>query len=223
MQRRALLAIACASAAAWALVAVPGGRVGAEPPPPETILPAPLVEAVGKAATPWMRAQLARLRGLLKPAKRPRSLVVARLRLVIAQGSGHVWFVTYRSRGGHLCGLTFESRPFSSGWVTGGLPCSGPCGQTCSSGTIADLDAGWLAYSATTPTSSDGFRLTMTDGSRLRFRLTGPSVRGAPDRRVVLIQLTTKASVVLAEALRADEVIASQAYAPSSRPSAARR
>lgn len=214
MKRRAMLAVVCASAAACALVAVAGGSVGEQPPPPETILPAPPVEAVGKAATPWMRAQLARLRGPLRPAQRPRSLVVARLRLVLAQGNGHIWFVTYRSRGGHLCGLTFESQPFSSGWGTGGLPCSGPCGQICSSGTIADLDAGWLAYSATTPTSSDGFRLTMTDGSRFRFPLTGPSVRGAPDRRVVLIQLTTKASVVLAEALRADEVIASQAYAP---------
>ena len=213
MQRRGLLAIVCASVAACALVAVAGGGVGEEPPP-ETILPAPPVEAVGRAATPWMRAQLARLRGPLRPAQRPRSLVVARLRLLLAQGSGHVWFVTYRSRGGHLCGVTFESQPFSAGWGTGGLPCGGPCGQICSSGTVADLDAGWVAYSATTPTSSDGFRLTMSDGSRFRFPLTGPPVRGAADRRVVLIQLTTKASVVLAEALRSDEVIASQAYVP---------
>jgi hypothetical protein len=214
MQRRALLAIVCASAAAYAPVAVARESVGKGPSPPETILPPPPVEAVGKAATPWMRTQLARLRGPLRPAQGPRSLVVARLRLLLAEGSGHAWFVTYRSRGGHLCGSTFESQPFSSGWTTGGLPCSGPCGQICTSGTVADLDAGWLVYSATAPTTCDGFRLTLTDGSRFRFPLTGPSVRGAPDRRVVLVQLTTKASVVVAEALRGDEVIASQSYLP---------
>lgn len=210
MRRLALFAIVCASTAVSAPVAVAREGLGDATPPPETILPAPPVEAVGKPATPWMRTQLARLRGPLRPARRPRSLVVARLRLLLPAGVGHVWFVTYRSRGGHLCGSTFESQPFSSGWTTGGLPCGQLCGQICTSGTVADLDTGWLAYSATAPATSDGFRLTTTDGSSFRFPLTGPSVRGAPNRRVVLIQLATKASVALAEALRGDEVIASQ-------------
>lgn len=215
MRRRALLAIVCASAAAGVLGVVAHASVGEEPPAPETILPAPPVEAVGKPASPWMRAQVARLRGSLRPARHPRSLVVARLRLLLAEGSGHVWFVTYRTRERRLCGLTFETQPFSSGWTTGGLPCGGPCTQICTSGTIADPDAGWLAYSATAPTSCDGFRLTMSDGSRFRFPLTGPSVHGDPARRVVLIQILTKASVVLAEALQGDAVVASESYAPS--------
>jgi hypothetical protein len=214
MMRRALLAIVCASAAACLLGTIAGGSAAQEPPP-ETILPAPPVETVGKSATPWMRTQLKRLRGPLRPARRPRSLVVARLRLVLPQGSGHVWFMTYRSRAGRLCGVTFESRPFSSAWQTGGLPClSGLCGAICTSGTTADLVAGWLAYSATAPISADGFRLTMTDGTRFRFPLTGPTVRGAADRRVVLVQLPTKASVAAAEALRGDDVIASESYTP---------
>lgn len=215
MQRQALPAIVCASGVACLAVAVAHGSTAQQPPPPETILPAPAVEAVGRAATPWMRTQVKRLRGPLRPASHPRSLVVARLRLALSQGSGHVWFVTYRSRAGRLCGVTFESRPFASAWATGGLPClSGQCGAICSSGTTADPEAGWLAYSATAPRSADGFRLTMTDGSRFRFPLTGPPVRGAEDRRVVIVQLSSKSSVALAEALQGEQVIASQSYAP---------
>jgi hypothetical protein len=213
-ERRVRLAIVCLSATVCAPVALARAAAGEEPPPPETILPAPAVVAVGKPATPWMGAQLARLRGPLRPSRRPRSLVVARLRLLLARGSGHVWFVTYHSRAGNLCGVTFESQPFSSGSGTGGLPCGGRCGQICTSGSVADLDAGWLAYSATAPTTSDGFRLTMTDGSRFRFPLTGPPVRNAGDRRVVLVQVPTKLSVMLAEALRGDDVVASQSYSP---------
>ncbi len=83
MQRRALLAIVCVSVAACAPLAVARGSVGGEPPPPETVLPAPPVEAVGKAATPWMRAQLARLRGPLRPARRPPAHNDRRLEILI--------------------------------------------------------------------------------------------------------------------------------------------
>jgi hypothetical protein len=215
MQRQAAFAIVCASALACLTVAAARGSIAQQPPPPETVLPAPPVETVGKAATPWMRTQLKRLRGPLRPASHPRSLVVARLRLALSQGSGHVWFVTYRSRAGRLCGVTFESRPFASAWATGGLPClGGQCGAICTSGTTADPDAGWLAYSATAPKSADGFRLTMTDGSRFRFPLTGPLVTGAEDRRVVIVQVSSRASVSLAEALQGEQVVASQSYTP---------
>jgi len=111
--------------------------------------------------------------------------------------------------------MTFESQPGSSASATGGLPClPGLCASICSSGTTSDLDEGWLAFSATAPASADGFRLTLADGSRFRFPLAGPVVSGARDRRVVLVQVTTKASVTLAEALHGDEVVASQSFTP---------
>jgi hypothetical protein len=214
MKRRVLLAIVCSSAATCTVVAVADGSVGEEPPPPETILSAPPVEAVGKAPPHGCASSLRGCAVHSDPLDALDRLWSRGSDCCLPIGADTSWFVTYRSRAGRLCGVTFESQLFSSGCGTGGLACTEPCGQICASGGFADRDAGWLAYSATAPTSSDGFRLTLTDGSRLRCPLTGPSVRGAPGRRLVLAQVTTKASVVLAEALRGDEVIASQAYAP---------
>ena len=211
MRKRGSLLVVPAAVVALALA----HAVAADdlPPPPEVILPAPAVEAVSRPATPWMRNRLARLHGALRPARHVRTIVVARLRLALVQGNGHVWFVAYRSRGGGLCGVTFESQPGSWAMATGGLSCRPEmCGPLCLGGSIADPTAGWLAFSATAPASADGFRLTLSDGSKARFPLTGPTVPGARERRIVLAQLMIKTSITLAEALHGDEVIASQSF-----------
>src|SRR5919108_6213569 len=94
--------------------------------PPETVLPAPAVVTVGHVPTPWMRSQMHRLSGPLKPARHPRALVIARLKLTSTPEL--VWFVTYRTRGGALCGLMLDAGPGTRGLITGGLPCTGQCG-----------------------------------------------------------------------------------------------
>jgi hypothetical protein len=215
MRRRVGLAIGCAIAGSLAVVPFAGGGLRDQT---ETVLPTPPVEAVGKAATPWMRTFLRRpaaLPGPLAPAARPHATIAARLRTELPGGTGRLWFLTYRSRAGRLCGMLFESDPSgpASGGGTGGLPCyRGLCAAICAGSGIQNYDDRWFAYSATVPAASDALRLTMADGSRFRFSLVGPRVRGALGRRVVLAFLPTTGDVVLVEALRADEVIASQSY-----------
>jgi hypothetical protein len=182
------------------------------PPPAEVVLPTPPVVTLAKLPTPWMRKDLAGLHGPLTPAKRARARIVARLKLTLPQGSGHVWFVTYRTRARHLCARTFESQPGSSTGGSGGLSCGGSCGDICEAVQIIDNANHWLAWSGTVPSRADGARLTLDDGSRYRFSLVGPQVAGARDRRIVLVQVPVDRNISLVEALQGDTTIASQAY-----------
>jgi hypothetical protein len=206
MRRSAVLLLAILAAGARA------GLVTADAPP-DTVLSAPAVVAVGRAPTPWMRSQLHRLSGPLKPARHPRSLVIARLRLTIPSAAEYVWFVTYRSRSHALCGVMLDAAPGTRGLTTGGLPCSGQCGALCVAGTISDGQK-WLAFVATVPVAADSLRATLADGTRFRFPLTGPPVFGARDRRVVIGELPSAQSITLLEALQGDTVVASQALQP---------
>src|SRR5438067_1550920 len=124
MRRSAVLPIAILAAAALA-------ESGTADAPPETVLPAPAVVAVGHSPTPWMRTQLRRLPGPLRPARHPRALVIARLRLTIPSTPEHVWYVTYRGRSRALCGVMLDAASGTTGLTTGGLPCSGGCGALC--------------------------------------------------------------------------------------------
>src|SRR5436309_7570979 len=175
MRRRAVLPLAIVAAGALA-------GSGSADAPPETVLPAPAVVAVGHVPTQWMRTQLRRLPGPLRPARHPRALVIARLKLRSA--TEHVWFVTYRTRGGALCGVMLDAGPAVGGLTTGGLPCLGQCGALCMAGITSDGQK-WQAFVATVPVAADSLRATLADGNKFRFPLTGPSVFGARDRRVV--------------------------------------
>ena len=213
MVRRRVLLVAPAVVLV-ALGAAVGAAADEAPPPAEVVLTTPPVETLGKMPTPWMRQELAGLHGPLRPAKRSRARIVARLKLALPQGSGHVWYVTYRTRAGRLCGMTFESQPGSSAGASGGLPCVGSCPDICGGGQLIDHTNHWLAWSGTVPSRADGARLTLDDGSRFRFSLVGPQVRGALDRRVVLVQVPVDRNISLVEALQGDATIASQAYGP---------
>jgi hypothetical protein len=204
MRRSAVLLLVIAAAAA-----LPGS--GVSDPPPETVLPAPAVVAVGHGPTPWMRTQLRRLSGPLKPARHPRALVIARLKLQSAPV--RVWFVTYRARGGALCGLMLDAGTGVQGLTTGGLPCTGQCGAMCIAGTTSDGQK-WQAFVATVPFAADSLRATLADGTIFRFPLTGPAVFGARDRRVVIGELPSAQSLTLVEALQGDTVVASQSFSP---------
>jgi hypothetical protein len=202
-------------AAALSLACTAGARADEQPPPPEVVLSTPPVETLAKAPTPWMRTQLTSLQRSLRPARRAHPRVLARLKLELPRGSGHIWFVTYRSRSGRLCGVTFESQPGSSSWATGGLPCTGSCQEICAGAGMVDHTDHWTAWSGTVPSMANGARFTFSDGSRFRFSLVGPRIRGALDRRVLLVQLPVdRDDFALVEALQGDAVIASQSYAP---------
>jgi hypothetical protein len=200
--------------AAFPLVIVVAGALaglaGADSPP-ETVLPAPAVVTVGHGPTPWMRAQLRKVTGPLKPARRPRTLVIARLKLTSTPEL--VWFVTYRARGRALCGVMFDAGSGVSGLATGGLPCLGQCGALCMGGTTSDGQK-WEAFVATVPVAADSLRATVSDGTKFRFPLTGPPVFGARDRRVVIGDLPTAQTLTLVEALQGETVLASQTLQP---------
>jgi hypothetical protein len=179
-------------------------------PPPETVLAAPPIVAVGHAPTPWMRSQIRRLKGTLGPARRPRTLVLARLRLAAAPPPTHVWFATYRSRSQTLCGVMFDSGPGFSGLATGGLACASQCTAVCVGGDISDRERGWQSFVATVPVAADSVRATLADGTRFRFPLNGPSVFGARDRRVVIAELPSGQPMTLVEALQGETVVGSE-------------
>lgn len=205
MRRSAVLPLVVAAAAA-----VLTGS-GTADTPPETVLPAPAVVTVGHVPTPWMRTELRRLSGPLEPARHPRALVIARLKLTSTPEL--VWFVTYRARGGRLCGVMLDAGAGRRGLTTGGLPCAGQCGSLCMAGITSDGQK-WQAFVATVPIAADGLRATLADGTKFRFPLTGPPVFGARDRRVVIGELPSAQSMTLVEALQGDAVIASQSLQP---------
>jgi hypothetical protein len=206
VRRRAVLPLIIVAAGAIA------GSGNADPPA-ETVLPAPAVVAVGHVPTPWMRNQLRRLSGSLKPARHPHALVIARLRLTIPSAPDHVWFVTYRARSGVLCGVMLNAAPGTRGLTTGGLPCAGQCGALCIAGTTSD-GQNWQAFVATVPVAAETLRATVADGTTFRFPLTGPPVYGARDRRVAIGELPSAQPMTLVEALQGETVVGSQTLQP---------
>jgi hypothetical protein len=210
--RASLLVVSAVSALAL-LAATPAGADEPVPaPPPEAVLPTPAVEGLAKLPTPWMQKALRSLHTGLAPAKKSRARIVARLKLTLPSGVGHVWFLTYRNQRGQLCAITFQSQPGSSAWATGGLPCVGSCPDVCGGASTIDHVHRWLAWSGTVPSRADGARFTLADGARFRFPLSGPQVRGALERRVILVQLPSDQRVTVMEALVGETVIASQSY-----------
>jgi hypothetical protein len=179
-------------------------------PPAETVLAAPPIVSVGHPPTPWMQSQIRRFTGPLRPARHPRTLVLARLRLKAAPQPTHVLFVTYRARSEALCGVMFDSGPGFSGVATGGLACANQCTAVCIGGAISDPERAWQSFVATVPIAADSVRVTLVDGTRFRFPLTGPQVFGARDRRVVVGELPSGQRMTSVEALQGETVIGSE-------------
>jgi hypothetical protein len=155
--------------------------------------------------------QVAFLEGIT-PAPDTEFRVVARLRLS-APRSGILELVTWRSRAGALCTLALaRTAAGDAGGVGPNGPCVPvePCGRLCAEqGQIDVAGRESTIVAGTVAADADVLRLALLGGGESLVRLDGPLVPGAPERRVVLVDLG-RSSYGRVELLRDGRVVATR-------------